>query len=307
MIKIVFSQVHYPLTMGRYIWEALLRRDDVEVWSTGPFSGTYIPWGAGMDLAQQYVRTPDLPLPMGTQPTIMYSAIENKLPDGFEPDLWLEANSVLTVVGRPQGKYAVIGTDPHVLNDSFYAQSRSTADYFFCMQTPYMKEGDIWLPYAYAPDWHARTPIPWGERKYDCSLLGLAYQGRRIFFERAKERGHSVRFEIGKVFDEARDIYHETKVGFNWSSMDDTTARVFELMAMGIPAIMNPTTDLTSMFNENEHFISFLGVEQALEKLEWALSHPEEVEAMAERAYQAVKPHTWDARVETILQETGVL
>ena len=307
MINVAFVQIHYPVTMGRYMWEALLRREDVQVWSTGPYSANWIPWKRGMQLPPSYVREPDVPLPMGDYPTVMYSNLTQFLPDDFKPDLWLETNGGLRTIGRPKGLYAVVGTDPHVLNDEFYGPARIEADYFFCMQTPYMREGDIWLPYAHDPIWHARTPIPWEERRYDVSLMGLMYNNRQQFFKRAKERGFAVLADTGKAYEDARSIYHETRVGFNWSSMDDTTARVFELMAMGLPSLFNVTTDLENMFKVDEQFLGFQGVEMALEKLQWLIDNPDEAEAIADRAWEAVQEHTWDARVETILKETGLL
>ena len=42
--------------MARYMWEALEDRDDVEVWSTGPFFNNWIPWNNGIYLDQKYVK-----------------------------------------------------------------------------------------------------------------------------------------------------------------------------------------------------------------------------------------------------------
>ena len=59
---VVVSALHYPVTMARYMWEALEDRDDVEVWSTGPFFNNWIPWSNGIYLDQRYVKTPSLPI-----------------------------------------------------------------------------------------------------------------------------------------------------------------------------------------------------------------------------------------------------
>ena len=39
-IKIAFTQAWFPMTMGMYFLRALERRDDVELWTAGPYTGT---------------------------------------------------------------------------------------------------------------------------------------------------------------------------------------------------------------------------------------------------------------------------
>ena len=287
--------------------EALQRRDDVELWTYGPFSGAWIPWGAGMNLPAKYVFTPNAPLPLGpgVQPIVRYGQMEMLKP--WEPDLWLEVNAGLEAQGRPvSGKYAVIGTDPHVLGQ-IYDRVRPRADYFFGMQSPYLGEGDIFLPYAYDPIWHSPSPIPMKERHYDLALIGLQYQQRTNLVDILRTRGKNVYYELGKVYDEARDIYHNTKVAFNWSSLQDTTARVYELMAMGTVPVLNRVPDLMRMFVDGEDFIGFDNTNEAVNAIEHYLENPEDAEKIATQAKEAVKEHTWDARMETVLQEVGLL
>jgi len=306
-IRIAFGTIFYPLAMSRYMLEALQRRDDVELWTYGPFSGAWIPWGDGMSLPAKYVFTPDAPLPLGpsVQPIVRYGQMEMLKP--WEPDLWLEVNAGLEANGRPvSGKYAVIGTDPHVLGQ-IYDRVRPRADYFFGMQSPYLGEGDIFLPYAYDPIWHSPSPIPMKDRLYDAALIGLQYASRTKLVNALRSRGLNVFYELGKVYDEARDIYHNTKVGFNWSSLQDTTARVYELMAMGTVPVLNRVPDLMRMFVDGTDFIGFDNTNEAVNAIEHYLENPEEAEKIATQAKEAVKEHTWDARMETVLRETGVL
>lgn len=303
MIKIAFSMIHYPVAMGRYILEALMRREDVEVWTTGPFSGQNIPWGGGMVLPPEYVLPPDMPLPMNVK--ISYDSIEDRMP--FEPDLWIEANAGLEPIDRPKkGMYTVVGTDPHVLG-KIYDNVRPRADKFFCMQKPYMKEGDVWLPYAYDPIYHTPTPKKWEERLIDCSLIGLHYLERVEFFKQLKAAGYVTHMSIGQAYYDAAKIYHNTKVGFNRASLQDTTARVFELMGFAILPLLNRVPDLMEIFTEDEHFLGFGTMGEAIEKFKWAMQNPFEAKKIAAAGHQAVQPHTWDARVEQILKECGFL
>lgn len=304
-IKIVFTMIHYPVAMGRYIWEAFLRREDVEIFSAGPYSVDNIPWKGGMKLPKSYLLPPDLPMPFIGTPSVNYSYLEKKLP--WKPDLFLEVNGGLQSPESPvSAPYAVVGTDPHVLN---YDNVRVRANKFFCMQKPYMKSTDVWLPYAYDPIYHSKTPVPWEEREYDCSLIGLQYPGRIAFFNELQNKGHNVYFDIGKAYHDAREIYHKTKVGFNLSGhgKKDTTARVFELMGFGIVPLLNRVPDLMEMFEENIHYVGFSSVTEAIEKWHWIMDNQEKAQEIAEAGNQAVKPHTWDARAETILKEMDLL
>ena len=49
----------YPVAILRYFQQALQRRDDVNVYSVGPWTGTWIPWMGGLYLQDKYSRPPD--------------------------------------------------------------------------------------------------------------------------------------------------------------------------------------------------------------------------------------------------------
>lgn len=307
-MKIAFGCIFYPLMMGRYMLEALLRREDVEVWTYGPFTGNWIPWAGGMYLKDKYVFKPDypLPLPQKSLPSVSYGQIEAALP--WEPDLWLEVNAGMQSIGRPGGSvpYAIIGTDPHVLGH-VYDALRPNADYFFNMQTPYMKPGDIHLPYGYDPIWHAPSEISMIEREYDAALIGLQYQSRNALMTMLRSAGLNVFYQLGIVYDEARDIYHRTKVGINWSSLQDTTARVFELMAMGCAPVLNRVPDLMEMFRDGEDFLGFESAAEARAHVLNLVNDPFAAERIAKNAQMAVRPHSWDARMADVLNKVGLI
>lgn len=307
-IRIAFGCIFYPLMMGRYMLEALLRRDDVEVWSYGPFTGNWIPWAGGMTIPEKYVYQPDFPLPNppGVPPSLMYGMMEAYKP--WEPDVWIEVNAGLQATGRPVsgGPYAVIASDPHVLGH-LYDSIRPRTDFFFNMQTPYMRLGDIHLPYAYDPIWHAAGTKPMQDRTYDLSLIGLQYPNRIALVNQLRSKGRNIFFELGRVYDDAREIYHDTKIGFNWSSLQDTTARCFEVMAMGTMPLLNNVPDLQTMFKEGIDYIGFDSMPEAVEKAEWYLDRPLKLQEIADNAMEAVAPHTWDARMEFVLKKVGVL
>lgn len=294
-LKIAFTYLAYPVAMSRYMLDALQRRDDVEILSCGPFSNTWIPWKSGIFLPTTYIKKPDFPLPSGSP--INYAWLAKQLP--WVPDLWLEGNAGLASQDVPKGFYAVVGTDPHVID---YTRLRNQANIFFCMQKPYMKPGDVWLPYAYDPWWHSPTGIPWAEREYDVSLIGLMYQQRAEVMTKLTAAGRKVFFDTGPAYGDARKIYHNTRVGFNWSSRLDTTARVFELMALGIPAVLNRVPDLMEMFVDGRDFVGFDSEQGALGAIDQLLADPEYAAAIARGGLKTVEPHTWDARMDYLLK-----
>jgi len=304
---IVFSTLFYPVAMGRYMLDALRRRQDVELFTVGPFSGTWIPWKGGIILPQSYVETPDFPLSLmpGVAPsTLVYG--EARLLDAlpWKPDLWIEANAAMPVRGRPAEKYAVIATDPHVVD---YTERRREADFFFNMQTPYMQPGDIWLPYAYDPQWHTPSPIPPSQREYDAALVGLQYGHRIDLVTRLTGLGLRVYFDTGPAYEDARRIYHQSRVGLNWSSLKDTTARVFEIMAFGIAPVLNRVPDLVSMFKEGEHFYGFDTVQEGVMAALKLAQDPFMADEIGRKAQTAVAPHTWDARMDDLLRKVGLV
>ena len=75
-MKIVLSGMYYPVAIVRYFEAALRRRPDVELFTMGPFTGTFIPWNGGMNLKPEYAKAPDLELPMDLKIGIKWAAAQ---------------------------------------------------------------------------------------------------------------------------------------------------------------------------------------------------------------------------------------
>lgn len=293
-LTVIFSQIFYPVSIGRYFESALKRRDDINLITIGPFFGNMIPWNNWMALPQKYAIAPTITLPQGSV-TVPISFIENQLPQ--EPDLWIQIDAGFHLEGKPQhGKNVIVATDPHVLN---YDRQRTFADTFYCMQDCYKKPGDEYLPYAYDPIWHAPEKQ---ERLFDVCLLGLHYQNRNLLVDRLRQNGAKVYYDLGPSFDEARAIYNQAPVGINWSSKNDLTARVFELLGMRRLAVVNNVPDLPRFFRDGKDLVTFAGLEEATEKILHYLANEDQLQTIADQGHETVKPHTWDARVNQILE-----
>src|SRR3989304_9306774 len=147
-IKVVISGLIYSFTMLHYFWRAFERREDIELFVTGPFFDDWIPWSGGLTLPKKYVKVPHFPLPRNMS-NIPSTVVEAQLP--WKPNLWLEIDAGWHFNNKPNANIvAHIQTDPHVLKD-FYKIPKARSDFVFCMQTPYMENGEVYLPYAYDP------------------------------------------------------------------------------------------------------------------------------------------------------------
>lgn len=299
--KILLLYIKYPLAMGSYFERALKRREDVDLKVTGPYTGTFIPWLGGMNVLPKYAIPPDVPLPYPMMMNeINYGFVKAQLGD-WKPDLVINVDAGIHWREKPTDGMAVtVATDPHVLN---YDYQRTISDRFFNMQKIYSQPGDIYLPYGY--DSTVFYPAPGTTRDVDACMVGMPYPQRIQWVEALRRKGVTVTFENGPIFDEARDLYNHATIGLNWSSLLDLNARVFELMGMNLVPVINRVPDLSEFFKEDEHYIGFGNLEEAVEKVLWAKNHPAEADAIRSAAWKAVAFHTYDNRIEQIFKECG--
>ena len=228
-IKILLLSLWYPLSMSRYFEKALRVRRDVDLITVGPYSGAWIPWMGGMSLPSRYATPPDLPLPFGMDVgRVSYDLVRANLLDEWIPDLILTIDAGICWSGKPQeGIVAHVATDSHCLDYSF---QRTISDKFFNMHKTYMQEKDIWLPYAFCSQTcYADSTV---SKDVDAVLIGMPYENRTRLVEALRQKGVSVLFENGPIFDEYRHLNNRATIGLNWSSLQDLNCRVFELMAM---------------------------------------------------------------------------
>ena len=315
-IKVALSYKAYPLTMASYYRRALERRTDIELFTIGEFFGQQIPWNGGMTIPMKYPNVVDLPLPVGmTNPS--WTQIKDLLP--WKPDLVLNVDAGFHFSTKPDVPYAVVATDPHVLG-GWYDKVRPLADYFFNMQTSYMKDGDHFIPYGFDPFCHypeeqsysdgGAQLDPIREREYDCSIIGLHYPQRGEWVNRLRGHGVKVNYRIGDIFDEYRHENNKAWIGLNWSSLEDVTARVFEICAMRLVPVLNRLPGLDALgFEDGRHYLGFSTMDEAVSQVQWAMSHRPQAEQISLEAYQFVhsKKYTYDQNVQTILEVTGLI
>jgi hypothetical protein len=296
--KVVLGGIFYPMAILRYFEAAFRRRTDINLVTAGPYTGRKIPWKGGILMEEKYALRPDIVVPGGPTTKCPIRWVESRLP--WAPDIWVQVDADYALLGRPlKGINCVVGTDPHVLN---YQTSRRDADLFFCMQKVYAQLGDVYLSYAYDSVWHAPLERP-DTFEWDVVLLGLHYGPRDLLVQGLRDHGIKVKYDLGPSFAEAREIYRQSRVGINWSSLLDVNARVFEIMGMGLPLVTNRLPDMDVHFEGGKHYLGFDDVEEGVIAVERLLEDPEYAENLAKAGQKAVKPHTYDARVEQILEE----
>ena len=293
---VVISALWYPITMAMWFVRAFSRRSDVELYTVGPFTGTYIPWRGGMHIPIRYMSPPTVNLPQNTPNNISSSFVIDKVP---KADLWIEIDAGWHFSTRPNCEiHALIKTDPHVLGDH-YKSIENRVDVSFGMQRAYLQPRDTYLPYAYDPTVHYPMDI---KKEYDACLIGLMYGHRSRLINLLRENGLNVYYDLGKVFDEYRILYNKSRVALSWSSLNDTPARCFEGMAMGLPLVCNVTPEMHEMFEVDTDFLSFSSASEGRDRVIELLNDDVFALQIARNGYRKVKPHTWDARVESIME-----
>ncbi|MHA2246905.1 MAG: glycosyltransferase family protein [Candidatus Hodarchaeales archaeon] len=303
-VNILLLSIHYPFAIKNYFENALRRRPDIDLVTTGPFTGKWIPWMGGMEVNQKYAISPTYPMPF--KPSVgrvNYELVRAQMPSSWKPDLMLTIDAGINWTHRPsEGIIASVFTDGHCLD---YAHARDISDYSFNLHPSYSDTGDAVLHYAYDPGMH--YPMSDVEKDADAVLIGMPYPRRVEWVDTLRAQGISVLFENGPIFDEYRELNNRARIGLNWSSdgAQDMNARVFELMAMRLCPVINRVPDLHLFFEEDRHYLGFSTFDEAVEKVVWAKEHPEEAQMIADMAYQNVtqKNLTYDKLVLDILKE----
>jgi hypothetical protein len=305
-INVVINYIHYPVSLARYFHESLLVRDDVNVLSCGPYTGSSIPWNGGMQLPLSYLCAPNIPIPpsfignVRTPPQMILSKLREK---NFIPDLWINVDAGYNVT-RPQGDFQVVNvfTDAHVLNYDF---QRTQADINFNMHKAFSQAGDRILPYAASEIFHYPEEQ---EKIYDVCLIGLHYPQRDQLVNSLRGMGLSVYYDLGPAYHDYRKLYAQSKVAISWSSRGDLIARVFETLAMKIPLVTDRVPDLPNHFVEDEHYKGFSSLAEAVQKVWWCLRNYDEAMEMAENGHRKVyAQHLYKFRVSDILRECKLI
>jgi len=71
---------------------------------------------------------------------------------------------------------------------------------------------------------------------------------------------------------------------------------------MGVPLVTNRVPDLPTFFVEGEHYLGFDNMQDAEAKALMLILNDDLREEMSDAAHRKVRPHTWDNRVQQLLE-----
>jgi glycosyltransferase involved in cell wall biosynthesis len=210
-------------------------------------------------------------------------------------------------------------SDAH-LHDKSYTYRMNTAkkfDHVFVAQKEFADrfvadgvraESIHYLPHAFEPDCYKPHDII---NKWDWAFIGHLNSDKRIdLLDRlCKEFPNwylGWRNSADPSYNSLDDVafkLSQSKVGVNYCINNDLNMRVFETMGTKTCLLTDEIPDLTDLFIPNFHLLTFKTIDEAVEKMKWALTHDEERQAIAEMGYREVlTKHTYNHRVREILK-----
>lgn len=176
--------------------------------------------------------------------------------------------------------------------DAIYAAQPSAVAHF----QEYNIEAE-WLPVAANPDYHK----PWAEEKAWGWAAIWHNCGERIGYVETVAKHFPSGF-LGYVDGKRYSQYmSRAHCILNLSRSDELNLRVFEVMATGVPLVTDRARGLDLLFQENEHYLGFDGIEGMLGQIRWVQENPGAAEDMAQRArVEVLDKHTFYHRILSI-------
>lgn len=159
------------------------------------------------------------------------------------------------------------------------------------------------LPCAYGEGLHTPSRIPYLEREYDVCMIGVMYPQRWEMIHRLRNAGVKVLAGTGLVYGDYVAAYHNSRIALNLSIAGDVAQRVFETAAMGNVVVSDKCADFALLKPDGFWLIDDPATIE--EEVKVILSDPAKAQEMIERSLAWVKPHTWDARAQVIIDWHG--
>jgi hypothetical protein len=203
------------------------------------------------------------------------------------------------VVNSETGSFLANGFSVHNCID--YSRQRQDCDLFVCMQQCYSRPGDVWIPYAYDEEWHFHEEGLL--ESFDVCFIGVEYAERKADLDALERAGLAVFRNTGMVFSEGSPVYSTSKLAYCRPSRQDLPARFFEAMACGCIPLTSWVPDLALFpeFVPGYHYEVVEPVHMA-DLARRVLADPT-LPVRRQAALEAVRPHTWRARAQRLLDE----
>mgnify|MGYP003664268846 CR=1 FL=1 len=106
-----------------------------------------------------------------------------------------------------------------------------------------------------------------------------------------------------RLFEEAAEVYRKSRIVFNTSAKDDVNMRLFEVLATGSFLLTEHVPSIADFgLVDGKHFISYIDLDDAIEKITYFLGTPDRREEVAKDGMEAVLAgHTYQHRAKEVL------
>lgn len=229
-------------------------------------------------------------------------ALREFMPDGI-PAIPNDANSIY------------ISSDGHYSEEAYqYRLSKAKeASITFCNQSwlaDRMTADGVsaaWLPHAVEPEAYPSTPV--AIPKYDVGFVGHVNHPNRVEFLDVMFKAFPNFFFGKRLFEQAAEIYRQSKIVLNQALNNDLNMRVFEVCATKSFLLTPEVTDLAAAgFQDGSNCATYRTTEEAVEKAKQYLADDEARARIAQAGYELVMSrHTYDHRVKSIVAAFGAL
>jgi len=235
------------------------------------------------------------------QPDAYYE--NGQWPD-WTPDLVLYMDTAHKpwVSGYPNVPHAVYCTCNAVCNMTMPTMQHYFVAAHYGPEWPVTGDDMTWLPNAYDPTLHTPSAIPYEEREYDVCMVGTIGPHRRALITALEDAGLKVFADVQLYYEDYVAAYHNSRIGLVSNEQQSGMMRCFETAAMGCVVLSNPVLDYRLL--RPQGFVIF-PQDKSLEVVKYAeyiLSDPERAKGWIADAMQWVRPHTWDARAQTVVE-----
>lgn len=280
-MNILIACPHFAVASGRYYTRAFKRLGHT-VKTIGPAMGDQI-WGMRID--PQWVWEPEPP------------------GGDWLPDIAINCYHEMILEGRLGGAAKVlIGVDNHVMPYDFPGVSWRARFLAHSWAMGMNKPNTHWLPAAYDPEAFGNQGR---ERDLDVAMVAVPYDNRMALMHRMVSAGLNVFGAMGLLWDDYNGIYNRAKIALCQSACGDVPTRVFENMAQGCCVLADRQTDLPRIgFVAGVDYWPYDAPEDAVREAKFLLESGRWRE-IAANGQAKVKPHTWDARAQAVLDKLG--
>ncbi len=302
--NILFNYVSYPATTAFYLERALRKQHNVV--TCGPMISKEVIELWNLEAMRWEVTPQDLPCNDGTT----LAAMREKLPQGWEPDLFLWVETGLGGLPPdlhehtiPKACYLI---DTHIHLEKHTEIARKF-DFVFLAQKGYvdaLKRAGIervtWLPLACDPEIHGPKE---GGKSHDVGFVGsvtAVHKRRKALLDSIGEH-----FDLcveRKFMDEMAEVYARSRMVFNNALNEDLNMRVFEALCSGSLLLTDAACGLKDLFEEGKHYAEYID-DTLIETIQYYLDRPNERERIAtEGRKEVLTRHTYAHRARQMLE-----